>query len=315
MKSLLGIQQDVRNLVNILTDVQGKIKDIEYDINELRTTNQKIDLDYSKIEILSRQLTIGKHPLGKLEDDKIKKTYVEMLLSILRFDTNEEVMLNRLILIQRIQLDSGIDLALEDLYKNSCKMHLDTFNKIVDLIPVNYIDTFVVDVLLVAYLGGVANAEVSEYIVGMFSLFGVDKERIKILSLVARVALSQDTKRMKIREMYDIVKCIKVFKHYMKPDVLEDLFISLRKVIVEFSDYEVIDFKWRVKQEEKIEKGKIIATYNSVIDLYETVEVTASDTGTIYLFRDNSVYYGVISHENDNKDSIKRWVKTRRNKV
>lgn len=70
-----------------------------------------------------------------------------------------------------------------------------------------------------------------------------------------------------------------------------------------------------VKQEEKMEKGKIIATYNSVIDLYETVEVTASDTGTIYLFRDNSAYYGVISRESDNKDSIKTQIKVRRKKV
>lgn len=71
----------------------------------------------------------------------------------------------------------------------------------------------------------------------------------------------------------------------------------------------------RVKQEEKMEKGKIIATYNSVIDLYETIEVTASNTGTIYMFRDNSAYYGVISHESDNKDSIKTQIKVRRKKV
>lgn len=145
MKSLLDIQQDVRNLENILSDVQGKIKEIEINIDGLRTSNQNMDMDYSKIEILSRQLAIGRHPLDKLKDDKAKKTYLKMLLSIVRLDANEEVTLNRLILIQRILADSGIDLSLEDMYKDSFRISLDSFYNMVEIIPVKYREIFVVD--------------------------------------------------------------------------------------------------------------------------------------------------------------------------
>lgn len=321
MKSLLDIQQDVRNLENILSDVQGKIKEIEINIDGLRTSNQNMDMDYSKIEILSRLLAIGRHPLDKLKDDKAKKTYLKMLLSIVRLDANEEVTLNRLILIQRILADSGIDLSLEDMYKESFRISLDSFYNMVDIIPVKYREIFVVDSLVVAYLGGAANAEISKYIVGMFSLLGIDKEQLRILSLVARVALCQETKRMKKAELDRFMKCAKTFKHYIKPDILNNIVLSQRKIVVELSDTEVTDFKWKVKQEEMVEKGKLIATYKtkarsrgySFSTQYKTVEVTSSDQGTLFQFRDNCTYYGVISHESDNKDSIKAWVKARRN--
>ena len=41
----------------------------------------------------------------------------------------------------------------------------------------------------------------------------------------------------------------------------------------------------------------------------ETTTIKAPLAGTIYQFRDNNTYYGVIAHEADNKDSIKAWVK------
>ena len=323
MKSLLDIQQDVRNLENILHDVQGKIKTIGNDIDGLRTENQNMNIDYSKIEILSKQLTIGKHPLGKLKDDKIKRTYIEMLLSIVRLDSDEEVTLNRLVFIQRIQADSGIGLSLEDLYKDSFKISLDSFYDMVEIIPVNQREWFVVDSLVVAYLGGAANAEISEYIVGIFTLFGINKERMKTLSLVARVALSQGKGKMKKAEMDEFLICAKSFKHYINPDVLQKIIISQRKIVVEFPVSEVIDFKWKVQQREKVKKGELIATYNVAnhergngvvfITGYKVVEVVASDAGTIFQFMDNWTYYGVISHESDDKDSIKAWVRARRN--
>ena len=218
-----------------------------------------------------------------------------MLLSIVRLDANEEVTLNRLILIQRILADSGIDLSLEDMYKDSFRISLDSFYNMVEIIPVKYRKIFVVDSLVVAYLGGAANAEISKYIVGMFSLLGIDKEQLRILSLVARVALCQETKRMKKAELNKFMKCAKTFKHYIKPDILNNIVLSQRKIVVELSDTEVTDFKWKVKQEEMVEKGKLIATYKtkarsrgySFSTQYKTVEVTSSDQGTIFQFRDN----------------------------
>ena len=324
MKSLLDIQQDVRNLENILSDVQRKIKGIEIDIDGLRTSNHNTDMDYSEIEILSRNLTIGKHPIYKLQDDMVKKIYIKMLLSIVWLDNNEEVTLNRLVLIQRIQDDSGIDLSLEDMYKDSFRISMDSFYDMVEIIPVKYREIFVVDSLVIAYLGGGANAEISEYITGMFSLLGVNKEQLSILGLVAHVALCQEAKKMENAEVDIFIKYAKNFEHYIKPNILKNIVLSQRKIIVELSYTEVTDFKWKVKQEEMVEKGTLVATYKAktrsggylftqIQD--KKVEVTLSYEGTIFQFRDNCTYYGVISHKSDNKESIKAWVKARRNSV
>lgn len=63
MKSLLDIQQDIRTLESSINDITDSIKNINSDIEELRTVNQNTDVDYSKIELLAKQLSFGKHPL------------------------------------------------------------------------------------------------------------------------------------------------------------------------------------------------------------------------------------------------------------
>ena len=41
-------------------------------------------------------------------------------------------------------------------------------------------------------------------------------------------------------------------------------------------------------------------------------ELIAPVDGTLFQFRDNNTFYGVIAYKGDNKDAIKTWVKARR---
>ena len=56
--------------------------------------------DFSKIEVLAKQIDFGKHPLDKLKDGQICQVYLEMLLSIVQLDSDEEVTINRMVFIQ-----------------------------------------------------------------------------------------------------------------------------------------------------------------------------------------------------------------------
>lgn len=320
MKSLLEVQQDVRSLEHSINDITDMIKTISSDIEDLRTANQNTAIDYSKIELLSKQITFGKHPIDKLDDKRACQVYLEILLNIVRMDPDEELFLNRLVFIQWIQKESRIDWSLEDLFKDSYKTSINTYHELMEAIPTKYKEFFVVDALIVANIGGTANLEINEYIVGLVSVFGITKERLRILCFIARAVLCQNVERMKKAEMDEFQKCAKAYKYYLKEDILENGILSLRQVVVEMPDDSCKNFKWKVKQGQAVKKDDVIATYSkatknggfSYFANYKTEEINAPSTGTIFQFRHNCINYGVIAHETDNKDSIKAWVKARR---
>lgn len=320
MKSLLEVQQDIRKLESSINDITDVIRNINSDIEQLRAVNQNTDIDYSKIELLAKQLSFGKHPLDKLDDGRVRQVYLEMLLNIVRLDFEEEISLNRLIFIQWIQKESRIDWSLEDLFKDCYKIKADSYHEMVDIIPNEYRECFIVDTLIVANLGGLANTEIYEYIAGLVAILGVDKERLKTLSIVARTALCQNVGRMKKAEMDEFQKCAKTYKYYIKADVLEHGIKSMRQIVVQLSDDEAKNFKWKVKQGQAVKKDDVIATYSKAVRKrgfsystnYATEEVKAPSSGAIFQFRDNCINYGVLAHETDNKDSIKAWVKAGR---
>ena len=76
---------------------------------------------------------------------------------------------------------------------------------------------------------------------------------------------------------------------------------------------------------QKVKKDDVIALYQEKIDInkdYSFIwekhsaddykELIAPVDGTLFQFRDNNTFYGVIAYKGDNKDAIKTWVKTRR---
>lgn len=320
MKSLLDLQQEIRALENNISHVMECIQNINDDIDEMRNASQNMDVDYAKIKLLAKHISFGKHPIDKLNDGKACQMYLEMLLNIVHMDLCEETSINRLVFIQWIQMESGIDWSLEDLFKDCYKTKIESFHEFVNLVPVKYRESFIVDALIVAGLCGTANAEIYEYIAELVAVFGIDKDRLLTLSTVARVALCQNINCMEKKEMDNFQRCAKFFKHYIKSEILEIGIKSLREIIVEIPDSEARDFKWKVKQEQAVNKGDVVAIYGKVDHTrgyflktnYVTEEIKSPSTGTIYQFRDKCINYGVIAHETDNKDSIKAWVKARR---
>ena len=185
--------------------------------------------------------------------------------------------------------------------------------------PQKYWEYLVVDALIIANIGGAANTEINEYIAGLVSILGIEKERLHILSFVARIALCQNIHRMKKAQIDAVQKCAKAYKHYINAAILENGIKSLRQIIVQLPDDEVRNFKWKVRQGQSVKKDDVLAVYSRVVrnrgvsysTHYATEEVKSPSEGTIYQFRDNCINYGVLASEADNKDSIKAWVQAK----
>lgn len=84
-KSLLDIQQEIRKLDGKVKDISASIAEIYAEIDELR--NDETDgIDYETIRLMSRHLSFGKHPLGRLNDAYACQVYLEILLSLVQAD-------------------------------------------------------------------------------------------------------------------------------------------------------------------------------------------------------------------------------------
>jgi hypothetical protein len=323
MKSLLDIQQDVRKLENSVQEIMESIKNVSADIDNIRNSSEGAALDFSKIEVLAKQIDFGTHPLDKLKDGHICQVYLEMLLSIVQLDSDEKVTINRMVFIQWLQIQARIDWTLEDLYKDSFKIDKKSYFEFVDLIPKKYKEYFFVDALIVANIAGNANEEIYEYIADIVTILGISEKNIKELALVAMLALSQRIDGIGREALVVVQDNAKGYSHYFKSEFTEDRQKdrqkALRVIVVELHDSAAKNFKWKVQQQQKVQCGDVIATYQrekksreySYIKNYELEEIRASVPGTIFQFRNNNTYYGVIAHEGDNKDSIKTWVKAR----
>ena len=95
MKSLLDVQQDIRNLEKSVQEITNSIKCISTDIDVIR--NSKVDTknDFLGIEKLAKQFIFGKHPIDRLDDGNACKLYLEMLLNIVHLNPGDKENLNR----------------------------------------------------------------------------------------------------------------------------------------------------------------------------------------------------------------------------
>lgn len=320
MKSLLDIQQDVRRLEKSIQELTADVGHIHSDIENIRNSSEGMDLDFSEIEILARQFKFGKHPLGKLRDDRVCQVYLEMLLNLVRLDPDAEegAIIKRLVFIQWLRIQSQTDWSFEDLYKACFKTDKKLYLEFSELIPKNYREYFLADALIVANISGTANVTLYEYIADVVTILGLSSAEVKLIAMISKIALSQRVEGVKREERIMLLKKLRSFSHYLNGSMAEDLLSETRVIAVNFPDSSVVDFKWKVKQSQKVECGDVIATYKkekrkrgyTFEKQYETKEIKAPVSGTIFQFRNNKTDYGVISHEKDTKDAIKSWIKT-----
>lgn len=328
MKSLLDIQQDIRNLESSVKEITESIRSIHSDIEEIRGSSDSVELDYKQIEILAGQLPFGKHPLDKLEDGRSCQFYLEMLLNIVRLDLEGEDTVNRLVFIQWLQIQSRINWSLEELYMDCFTRSKELHYEFAEAVDTKYRRYFMLDALIVANMGGKANREVLEYIVDLSRILGITKDNLQTASLIARIVLCQNADGIARAYLAEVYGELKKYRFYINMDIIKSVKLALRDIVVALWDNETIEFRWKVRQLSRVEKGDLIATYERKMDEKELVkkkekgirrvggtefkEIRATSSGMIFQFRDNNTNYGVIAHETDNKDSIKAWVKANR---
>lgn len=308
MKSLLDIQQEIRELEKSVIGISNAIKAISADIDVLRDTDKDKEINYDIIERLSKQIQFGNHPLKKTENGYLCKLYIEMLLNIIRINPDSESEASRFIFIQWIWNEANIDVSLKDIFKECYKMETDSYHEFADMLPSKLKEPFITDAMIAANICGTADTQTFEYIAEMCDMLGIKKDRVRILSMIARIVLCQNAKSISREEFETVSTAAKNYKYYISPEILD---ISLqRKIAVSLPDLNTYDFKWKVKQYDKVKKGDIIASYQkSKWTNKSSVTIKAPCSGTVFIFRNNNTNYAVISSERDNKDSIKAWVK------
>lgn len=320
MKSLLDIQQEVRRLENSVRDISESIKNIYSDIEELRNMDSSMDIDFSKIKVLAGRFGFRQHPLAKLEDGRLCQLYLEMLLNIVRLDPEQEAVINRLVFIQWLQIQANIDWSLERLYADCFRMDKTEYYEFADKLTRKYRESFIVDALITAYIAGALNGDIMEYITEQSTVLGVDRGRLRILSVTARVVLSQSIRGMSKSDIDGFLKCVRSYRHYVDGYVIEETVKNLRDIAVEVRDEDCSDFVWKAQQMSMVKKGDVIAVCRvkvrpqrlSTQYAYKYKELKATSAGMLFQFRDQKTYYGVIGHESDNKEAIKAWVQSGR---
>ena len=79
LKSLLDIQQDIHILEKNIQEINECVKSIGTDIETIRNSSEDITLDYSKIEVLAKQIDLGEHPLSKLKSTLPEDAFTQVL--------------------------------------------------------------------------------------------------------------------------------------------------------------------------------------------------------------------------------------------
>lgn len=315
-KTLLDVQQEIRSLNLKIQTISAALSALNDEIDEMRNDNAR-GLDYESIRLKALNFKFGNHPLRRLEDFYGCKLYLETLLSLTQVDAGSDDTISRLIFIQWVLTEAGIEASLEDLYKDSLQMTSKMFRELVEGIPKEYQKQLVVDAMITANICRPAGEVFLSYIINLCSLFGFEKETVRILSLIAKGVLKQELERMEPEDLGQILAEAKDFRHYLNEDLLKAALVAQRRVAVAIPDSSSRTFSWKVKQRAQVKKGEVIATEKEIGSSFavfsakkkqDKVEITAPCAGTLFQFRKNNTNYGVIAHESDNKDSIKAWM-------
>lgn len=306
MKSLLDIQQDVRNLEGNVQEITKRIKALNSDIADIRNAEYDAEYDFQKIELLARKISFEEHPLGWLKSagSGICQAYLELLLALVQLDSEEKATIDRMVFIQWLQMKSGIVLSLDDLYKNTLKMDRKRYFELLELICGKYREYFIVDALIVSNITGAVNRAMYEYIADIAAVFEISSQEVKRLALIAKITLKQEEKNLSEEQKRFILDHGNEYGYYIS-EVINRI---RRNLAVKVNWENVADFYWERSTGEKIKVNDVLAYYYTLDDCREH-EIRATVSGRIFAFRNKNTYYGVISDENDNLAAIMKWVK------
>lgn len=336
-KSLLDIQQEIRDLDNKIQEISFKISSIYKSVDDFRNKDIiKDGIDYEMIHLKSTYFKFGKHPLRKLKNLYACQMYIKILLSLIQLNRGSKITINRLIFIQWLINESGLKIKLKDFFGESLKISYETFDKLINILPKQYKDYLIVDALIIANICGQANEEIFRYIIDLCLILEYSKEEIRIFSIIAKNTLKQNIGKIREENLQVILDYLEKFRHYINRDMhnnlMEFLFlnekniveafdfkrikVNLRVVAVRISNLKNTNFKWEVEQKTKVKKDDLIATYKRKFVYGEKViKIIAPCSGIIFQFENNNINYGVIAFNTDNKDSIKTWALQEKNNI
>ena len=185
------------------------------------------------------------------------------------------------------------------------------FNKTAGKYPIEYL---IVDALILANIGGKADATILEYIVDIATIIGLGKEKLKVLGLITRTILCQSFDFNDRETLVEVLDNINNYKHYVSNEMISQAIQSLRVIVVQETDDNVYEFKWKVEKNQEVKKGDVIATFYRTSGWYvwgnkDFKTVKSKESGTIFTFKDNKTYYGVVAYYTDDKDEIKNWIR------
>lgn len=221
-KSLLHIQQEIRNLDSKVQSISADIASIFADIAELRDGDKNFidyEIDYEMIRLRALDIAFTQHPLNKLDDGHACWIYIEILLGVVRSDFDSEHMIRQMIFIQWILIQSRLDTTLENLFIESFKMTSDIFGELVEILPKQYRDSLIVDAMITANICGKVSDEALTYIVNLCSVLGIDKERLKTLSIVTKWVLKKELGRISENNWDKVFALARKFRHYLPADL------------------------------------------------------------------------------------------------
>ena len=304
MKSLLDIQKEVKELEVMVQDMASSLDCINREIQEIRTSNDNMEMDYDMIRMLAKNVPFANHPLAELEDGYACKIYIELLFSVMHMDTNG--ITEKMVFIQWILEESRLDMELEDVHAESLELEKDVYFEIGELLNTEYRMFFIVDALIVANFVGKANEETTEYIGKLCALMRTNASYIENCIVLAKIALEQSVENIESADMERVMPFIHKYEYCITKDTIKKVELKCRVVCVYVKNdtFEaMLSFRWCVRQRSMVNKGDLIA-------LCSDRKFYAPKNGKIYQFRyENCAEIGVISHPSDTEKEIKQWLK------
>ena len=325
MKSLLDIQKEVKELEATIQGAVNSLDCISREIQEIRTSNDNMEMDYDMIRMLAKNVPFANHPLAELEDGYACKLYIELLFSVMQMDTNG--ITEKMVFIQWILEEARLDMVLEDVYAESLELKKDTYFEIGELLNSEYRMFFIVDALIVANFVGKANEETTEYIGKLCTLMRTNASYIENCIVLAKIALEQSVENIESADMERVMPFIHKYEYCIAKDIMEKVELKCRVVCVDIDDDDLradSSLAWLVGQGSMVNKGDVIAKYRRKQG--PTQKAYASKNGKLFRFRlrkkknsstlsffedffESYTRIGVISRPSDTEKEIKQWLK------
>ena len=335
-KSLLDIQQEIRDVEQQVNALSNSIAEIYKDVAILR--NEEITLiDYKKIQLLSTYIKFENHPLANLTNKKLCQAYIELLLRLVHLDKDVEPTINRLVFVQWLVKQAKLDLGLEKLFEGALKRDQDNLIFIMESLPASYNNHLIMDLLLIANISGKANEEILAFVGDLCSFLNVNKDKLKAFSVIAKSILQQNTDIIKDYGFSDILLYAKQFEYYLGHNVLlqstSKQHISVAKSVLQYSERNVAsrtmserrvlvakiydnsyyDMIWIRNTGYYLDEGDIICTYRDFRKVNDSNKcvIEAPCEGQLYIFREGNITYVLIHHEKDNISDVRAWALVR----